>query len=67
MATIAAGDSIDGIELLSIQGRSVTMQRDRDRWTLALFDQPVVHQPLARPRNPSAVDVPRVRRNATVP
>ena len=49
MATIGAGESVDGIELLSIQGRSITMQRDRDRWTLALFDQPVVHQSKTRP------------------
>ena len=49
MVTIAKGQAVEGIELLSIQGRSITMQRDRDRWTLSLFDQPLVNQPQSRP------------------
>lgn len=58
MITIGEGESVEGIELVDIQGRTITMQRDRDRWTLALFDQPLVNQSQQR-------KMPSTRRRST--
>tara|TARA_R110002049_G_scaffold27321_2_gene94124 strand:+ start:239252 stop:240046 length:795 start_codon:yes stop_codon:yes gene_type:complete len=52
MVTVRQGESLDGIDFVNIQGRSITMQRDRDRWTLSLFDQPLVNKPQLRPLGP---------------
>lgn len=35
----AAGDAINGIQVLEIAEPSVTLQQQNDRWSLALFDQ----------------------------
>ncbi|MEZ6089163.1 MAG: hypothetical protein R3C05_14270 [Pirellulaceae bacterium] len=39
----SAGQTVAGVKLLSIDRRSVTLQRRRDRWTLELFDQSARH------------------------
>lgn len=48
MLTLGAGELADGIEILEIKNRSVTIQRDRQRRTLGLFDQPLVNPVLVR-------------------
>ncbi|MCA9191959.1 MAG: hypothetical protein KDB03_09360 [Planctomycetales bacterium] len=37
------GDDVEGAEVLEMEDRSITFQRDRQRWTLSLLDQPLVN------------------------
>lgn len=47
---LRVGQTFEDVELLSIDDRSVTLQRQRDRWTLAMMDQPVVNRATAPPK-----------------
>ena len=53
MLTLGAGEVADGVEILEIKDRSVTIQRDRQRRTLGLFDQPLVNPIVVRKSNKS--------------
>ncbi len=43
------GDSHSGVELVSIKEKSVNLQQGRERWTLALMDQPITNAPVPYP------------------
>ncbi len=53
------GDERDGLELLEINHRTVSLQRGRDRWEIALLDQPLVHHAAQARERP----VPNARRS----
>lgn len=55
------GDEIEGAQILDIDSRSVTFQKDRERWTLTLHDQPVVNQEPIRPAPTAAAPSRSVR------
>lgn len=44
---ISVGEEALGIKVIAIEERSVTLQRGRDRWTLAMLSQPIVNKPVA--------------------
>lgn len=43
------GDSHSGVELVSIEEKSVNLQQGRERWTLALMSQPITNAPVPYP------------------
>ena len=56
------GESYDDTKLLSIDDRTVTLQRKRDRWTLAMMDQPIVN----RAASPSSLSRNHSRKRPTL-
>ncbi|GAB5405525.1 MAG: hypothetical protein Aurels2KO_37560 [Aureliella sp.] len=60
---LKVGDSHAGVELVSIEQKSVKLQQGRERWTLALMSQPITNAPVPYPEirrdNSSAVSSQR--------
>ena len=43
LAAVHSGDSVGGVRVIAVDSPNVTLQHRNDRWTVALFDQPLVH------------------------
>lgn len=50
LVNLREGEKFEEIELLTIEDRTVTLQQQRDRWSLAMMDQSVVNQAVAMPK-----------------
>lgn len=53
---VRAGDSVDGVSVVALDPPNLTLQQRSERWSVALFKQPIVNQyasatKTARPRN----------------
>lgn len=44
LRTVRAGDSVDGVSVVALDAPKLTLQQRNERWTVALFRQPIVNQ-----------------------
>lgn len=44
LRTVRAGDSVDGVSVVALDAPNLTLQQRNERWTVALFKQPIVNQ-----------------------
>jgi hypothetical protein len=44
LRSVRTGDSIDGVSVVAIDAPRLTLQQRNERWTVALFNQPLVNQ-----------------------
>lgn len=44
LQSMRAGDSVNGVTVVALEAPNVTLQQRNERWTVALFDQPIVNQ-----------------------
>ena len=49
LISVGVGDTFQEITVVSIVGRSVELVREKERWTLAMMQQPITNQPVAVP------------------
>ena len=44
LRSVRSGDSVDGVTVVALDAPNLTLQQRNERWTVALFKQPVVNQ-----------------------
>lgn len=47
LEVVSTGDAIRGIGVIEINEPQVTLQQKNERWTVALFNQPLIHEPVS--------------------
>ena len=47
LQSMRAGDSVNGVTVVALEAPNVTLQQRNERWTVALFNQPIVNQQVA--------------------
>tara|TARA_R110002072_G_scaffold155657_2_gene306102 strand:- start:165537 stop:166439 length:903 start_codon:yes stop_codon:yes gene_type:complete len=56
LQSVKEGDSVNGVTIVALDAPNVTLQQRTERWTVALFKQPIVNQQLSGLPQKRAVD-----------
>ena len=62
LKTVRTGDTVSGVTVISLDAPNVTLQQRNERWTIALFNQPMVNGPVTFAGRNQAVSNMRQRR-----